>query len=85
MLRGVLDFIRRVFMLWKRLDKAEEELAHLREERDRLVRLNERIFFELQRDRENAAHEREKLLLQLENALLKFERRLPPEKSAKGK
>lgn len=36
------------------------------------------------RDRENATHEREKLLLRLENALLRFERRLPPGSSAPG-
>jgi hypothetical protein len=36
------------------------------------------IKYEQQRDRENATHEREKLLLRLENALLRFERRLPP-------
>ncbi|CAN5800038.1 hypothetical protein BH23GEM3_BH23GEM3_02450 [soil metagenome] len=32
---------------------------------------------ELERQRENEAHEREKMLLRLENELLRFERRLP--------
>ena len=40
--------------------------------------------YEQQRDRENATHEREKLLLRLENALLRFERRLPPGSSTSG-
>jgi hypothetical protein len=31
----------------------------------------------LERQRENEAHEREKMLLRLENELLRFERRLP--------
>ena len=38
----------------------------------------QRLGFEVQRNRENDQHEREKLLLRLENALLRFERRLPP-------
>ena len=44
-------------------------------------RVMDALTFEIQRLRETDAHEREKLALQLENALLKFERRLPPGKS----
>lgn len=85
MWRGVLDFIRRVFVLWNRMDKLEGELAKQREELEQLNSLVERLVCDQQRDRENATHEREKLHLQLENALLKFERRLPPAKPTKSK
>ena len=37
-----------------------------------------------QRDLENTTYEGEKLLWRLENALLRFERRLPPGSSASG-
>ena len=36
------------------------------------------LSFKFQKTRESDAHEREKLLLRLENVLLRFERRLPP-------
>ena len=38
----------------------------------------ELLAFEVQRLKENEMHEREKMVLRLENALLRFERRLPP-------
>jgi hypothetical protein len=36
-----------------------------------------RLAYEVHRNHENEAHEREKMALRLENALLRFERRLP--------
>ena len=39
------------------------------------------LSYELRRVAETDAHEREKLALRLENVLLRFERRLPGEKS----
>jgi len=36
------------------------------------------IVREMQHQRENEAHEREKMALRLENEMLKFEKRLPP-------
>jgi len=85
MWRSVLDFIKRVFTLWNRMDKLEEELSKQREELELLNELVERLAFDQQRDRENTAHEHEKLMLRLENALLKFERRLPPDRPPKGR
>ena len=38
---------------------------------------------EVQRNKETEQHEREKLVLRLENALLRFERLLPPAKAQK--
>ena len=43
-----------------------------------LTRIVERMVFEMQKDRENAAREREIQQLRLENILLRFERGLPP-------
>ena len=47
-----------------------------------LIEIVRQLKYEQQRDHENAAREREKLLLRLENALLRFERRLPPGSAA---
>ena len=46
-----------------------------------LTRAIERLAFEISRVRDSDIHEREKMALQLENALLKFERRLPSSKT----
>ena len=44
----------------------------------------EKLAFEVQRINDREKLEREKLVLQLENALLRIERRLPPGKSSKN-
>jgi len=49
-----------------------------------LIDMVRQLTYEQQRDRENATHEREKLLLRLENALLRFARRRPPGSAASG-
>ncbi|MBI2928954.1 MAG: hypothetical protein HYY24_25095 [Verrucomicrobia bacterium] len=52
----------------------------------RVEDLTERVLVlasEIQRISEREQHEREKLLLRVENALLKFERQLPPTKEPK--
>jgi chromosome segregation ATPase len=61
----------------------KEAIADLRAEVDQLASAVERISFELRSIREEERHEREKLLLRMENALLKFECQLPPAKGPK--
>jgi predicted nucleic acid-binding Zn-ribbon protein len=61
----------------------KEKIARLRQEFDDLSGLVVRLQFEIQSLREEERHEREKLMLRLENALLKFERQLPPAKEPK--
>jgi hypothetical protein len=58
--------------------------SKLRQELRELIEIVRQLKYEQHRDRENTTHEREKLLLRLENALLRFERRLPPVSSASG-
>jgi hypothetical protein len=45
----------------------------------------EPLAYEIHRVGEKDEHERERLILRLENELLKFERRLPPAKSEESK
>lgn len=47
------------------------DIRELRKRNEELTLLVERLAFEIQRIRENEAHEREKLLLHLENRSLK--------------
>ncbi len=53
----------------------------MRREVQDLARGFERLAFEVRRVSENEAQERKYMALQLENALLKFERRLPASNS----
>ncbi len=58
-------------------EKLQQDVKEIRQEFAKLTVIVERLAFEIQRvsDRENS--EREKMALQLENEMLKFERRLP--------
>ena len=66
---------------WKVAEETQRNstaIRELRQEVDEIGRVLDRVLYELQRQKENEAHEREKLTLRLENELLRFERRLPP-------
>jgi hypothetical protein len=66
------------------VQKLKAEQKEFRQELRVRIDIVRQLEYEQQRDRENATHEREKLLLRLENALLRFERRLPPGSTASG-
>ena len=77
--------------MWKELFKLAKQLITIAQDTDRnktriqelqkqieeLTRQVQWITFELRRSAEYEANEREKMALRLENALLRFERRLP--------
>ena len=66
------------------VQKLKAEHKEFRQKLRVLIDIMRQLKYEQQRDRENATHEREKLLWRLENALLRFERRLPPGSAAAG-
>lgn len=67
----------------KELRQAVKELSDSTDEKFQELRSAiERLAFEIQRISERETHEREKLILQLENRLLRQERGLPPAKSS---
>lgn len=59
----------------------DEENKELRQEMRRMAAFMQWVLFELERDRELSARDRENLRLSLDNRLLRFERRLPPGRS----
>ncbi len=77
MWKQLFDLMKRVVMLTQDVEGQRNEMKELRRELKELVSVVERLVFELQRQRENEAYEREKLELRLENALLRA-RQLPP-------
>jgi hypothetical protein len=85
MWKQLIDFGSKLFSLMQRVEKQEEankelrqEIKELNQKLDQLVDIVQRLAFELLRDRENAERDREIQRLRLENALLHFERGLPP-------
>ncbi len=81
MLEKFLQAIRDFIFINEQLRRNTEEIKELRKRVEDLTLLNERLAFEIQRTRENEAHEREKLVLHLEKQ--PTERRLPSKKKEK--
>ncbi len=95
MFKKLLDLAAQMFFLTKdtnqnkedikdakqRIKDVQNEVNDLRREVQNLAHGFERLAYELRHVRESEAQERKYLALQLENELLKFERRLPPGKS----
>jgi len=84
MFKQIYALARQLVTLMQDVQKLKAEQKEFRQELRVLIEIVRQLKYEQQRDRENATHEREKLLLRLENALLRFERRLPPGRSASG-
>jgi chromosome segregation ATPase len=78
MFKQLYALARQLLTLMQDVQKLKAEQKEFRQELRALIDIVRQLKYEQQRDRENAAHEQEKLLLRLENALLRFERRLPP-------
>ena len=83
MWKKLLELFRAQVFLARDVQENKEKIARLRQEFDDLSGLVVRLQFEIQSLREEERHEREKLMLRLENGLLKFERQLPPAKEPK--
>jgi hypothetical protein len=90
MLKEPVDFGEKLFELVRtsrehdeRINKLASDHASLTRRFDALAEEVHELSFQLRQDRENRARERELLRLQLENVLLRFERRLPPAEGAR--
>ena len=78
----IWDLLSKVATLTKDTDRNSQEIKEIRADIRDIYSKLERLAYEIQKTREEDRHEREKLVLRLENELLKFERRLP---SGEGK
>lgn len=85
MWKQILDMARRLFVLAEDTKRNQDEIKELRGEMRRLTAAVERLAYEIHRISERETSEREKLVLDLENRLLKYEKSLPPRKPGKGK
>ncbi len=89
MWKQLLDFGKQLMSLTREVQQTKEaikaqgeEIKDIRKELIRLAEIVQEVRFDGQRAADNAAHERENLMLRLENALLKFERRMLPPPSS---
>ncbi len=89
MWKSIFEVMRQILNMTEKTQKNTTDIKELREElknfsaetQAELQNLRsaiERLAFEIQRLSERERHEREKLILRLENRLLRYERGLPP-------
>lgn len=82
MWKRILDLGARLLTLGKELEQNRADIKELRRDLLNLTLLVQRLSDEIKLTNQREANEREKLVLQLENELLKFERRLPASKDS---
>jgi hypothetical protein len=70
-----------VISLGQKVERHDKQIEEMRQELRDLTLLVHQVVMETRHRDEKQTLEREKLLLRLENQLLRFERRLPPPKS----
>ncbi len=78
MLKQILEWMKSLLYLTEDVAQLKSEVTELRQELQEQSDLLNLVVYELKNNRDTERLEREKLLLQLENEMLKFERRLPP-------
>lgn len=82
-LKHLFESIHKLFFLAYEVQQNRKELDALRRSVEELAETVRQQSFDIQRIIEREQRERENLMLRLENALLKFERQLPPAKEPK--
>jgi len=77
MWKQIFRMATKLLTLTQETERNKTEIKELRKELRELSSLVAGMAHELRRSNENEAHEREKLVLRLQNEMLRFERRLP--------
>jgi predicted nucleic acid-binding Zn-ribbon protein len=77
MWKQLLNLAGRFWRIAEDVERVKTDVADLRQELREMGRVVDWLVSEVRHARETESHEREKLALRLENALLRFERRLP--------
>ena len=78
MFKQLAELVTSLLFLARDTRENKDAITQLRRELDELVTAVEKLSSEIQRLNDREKLEREKLVLQLENTLLRLERRLPP-------
>jgi hypothetical protein len=70
-----------LLLLAQEMRQIRADVNEMQRELEQLTATVRDLAYEVRRNKENETHEREKLILKMENAFLRFERRLPSGKS----
>ncbi|MGH9898584.1 MAG: hypothetical protein ACRD4L_07025 [Pyrinomonadaceae bacterium] len=76
MWKQILEIAKRLFLVAQDNQRNRDEIKELHQEMRNLSRAVEHLAYEIHRVSDRDNNEREKIMLQLENELLRFERRL---------
>jgi len=71
MLQRLYEFSKQLLTLKSQVEKNTRDIKELNRDLKELTAATQRLACDVERDRDNNSHEREKLVLRLENALLK--------------
>jgi len=77
-LKQLFDYVQQLLFLGRDTQKNQEDIEGLRRELQQTNALIIELSHKLERLNEREQYEREKLLLKVENTLLRFERLFPP-------
>ncbi len=78
MWKQFFELFRQVLTLTEDTQRNRAEIKELREQQQALTLLVHKLAAKIEHIESEDKHEREKMLLQLQNVLLRFEQRLPP-------
>ena len=78
MFRSTLEVLLQLLGLANDTKESKEKIKTIHSQMDDMAKLIQTSFYEIGRVEENEAHEREKMALRLENALLRSDRNLLP-------
>ena len=78
MLREVASALKELLLLRENTKKNTDDIAELQKDVKVLTAAIQQLVYEVRGNKDNEAHEREKMALRLQNELLRFGRRLPP-------
>jgi hypothetical protein len=76
-LKQLLEYIRHLLTLTQAIEQNRQETKELQQQVEQLTEIVQGLAYDLRYSLNDEKHEREKLVLRLENELLRFERRLP--------
>ncbi|HEX9730917.1 MAG TPA: hypothetical protein VGG06_02910 [Thermoanaerobaculia bacterium] len=77
MFKQLLELAKRLLLLTRETEENKSQIKRLQGQMESVMAAIRQLTFELHQLRDHESHEREKMALKLENAMLRFERRLP--------
>ncbi len=81
MWKEFFNLLRQVFTLTESTEQNKQKIKQLSEQLDELTSIVQQIRFDLEQMKKDTQHTQEKLLLQLENRLLRHQLKLAPPKA----